>query len=62
MHSELGAIKESSLSARNEWHYGTNHGTEPVEMIAFYAGVNGTPITFRRNSGLGNARSQTRLD
>jgi len=29
----------------NEWHYGANHGTEPVEMIAFYAGVKGTPIT-----------------
>jgi quercetin dioxygenase-like cupin family protein len=29
----------------NEWHYGANHGTEPVEMIAFYAGVRGTPIT-----------------
>jgi quercetin dioxygenase-like cupin family protein len=28
----------------NEWHYGANHGTEPVEMIAFYAGVKGTPI------------------
>jgi quercetin dioxygenase-like cupin family protein len=29
----------------NEWHYGANHGTEPVELIAFYAGVKGTPIT-----------------
>jgi quercetin dioxygenase-like cupin family protein len=29
----------------NEWHYGANHGTEPVEMIAFYAGVKGIPIT-----------------
>jgi quercetin dioxygenase-like cupin family protein len=29
----------------NEWHYGANHGTEPVEMIAFYAGIKGTPIT-----------------
>ena len=29
----------------NEWHYGANYGTEPVEMIAFYAGVKGTPIT-----------------
>jgi quercetin dioxygenase-like cupin family protein len=31
----------------NEGHYGANHGTEPVEMIAFYAGVKGTPITVR---------------
>jgi hypothetical protein len=29
----------------NEWHYGANHGTEPVEMIAFCAGVKGQPIT-----------------
>lgn len=29
----------------NEWHYGANHGTEPVELIVFYAGVKGTPIT-----------------
>jgi hypothetical protein len=29
----------------DEWHYGANHGTEPVELIAFYAGVKGTPIT-----------------
>ena len=29
----------------NEMHYGANHGTEPVELIAFYAGVKGTPIT-----------------
>src|SRR6476660_7590460 len=27
------------------WHYGANHGTEPVELIAFYAGVKGMPIT-----------------
>jgi len=29
----------------NQWHYGANLGTEPVEMIAFYAGVKGTPTT-----------------
>jgi quercetin dioxygenase-like cupin family protein len=29
----------------NEWHYGANHGTEPIELIAFYAGVKGVPIT-----------------
>ncbi len=31
--------------SRHEWHYGANHGTEPVVLIAFYAGVKGTPIT-----------------
>jgi quercetin dioxygenase-like cupin family protein len=29
----------------NEWHYGANHGSEPVELIVFYADVKGTPIT-----------------
>jgi len=33
----------------NEWHYGANHGTEPVELIVFYAGVKGTPITIPQN-------------
>jgi quercetin dioxygenase-like cupin family protein len=26
-------------------HYGKNEGTEPAEIIVFYAGVKGTPIT-----------------
>ena len=29
----------------NTWHYGKNEGTEPAEIIVFYAGVEGTPIT-----------------
>lgn len=29
----------------NTWHYGENLGTEPAEIIVFYAGVEGTPIT-----------------
>jgi quercetin dioxygenase-like cupin family protein len=29
----------------NIWHYGKNDGDEPVELIVFYAGVEGTPIT-----------------
>jgi quercetin dioxygenase-like cupin family protein len=29
----------------NTWHFGRNDGTEPVEIIVFYAGVKGTPIT-----------------
>lgn len=29
----------------NTWHFGKNDGTEPVELIVFYAGVKGTPIT-----------------
>jgi quercetin dioxygenase-like cupin family protein len=29
----------------NTWHFGRNDGTEPVEIIVFYAGITGTPIT-----------------
>jgi len=27
------------------WHYGINEGNEPAEIIVFYAGVQGKPIT-----------------
>ncbi|MBT1711214.1 hypothetical protein KK062_23420 [Fulvivirgaceae bacterium PWU5] len=27
------------------WYYGKNDGNEPVELIVFYAGIEGTPIT-----------------
>jgi quercetin dioxygenase-like cupin family protein len=29
----------------NTWHYGINEGDEPAEIIVFYAGVQGKPIT-----------------
>ncbi len=29
----------------NTWHYGINEGTEPAEIIVFYAGIKGVPIT-----------------
>lgn len=29
----------------NTWHFGQNDGTEPVEIIVFYLGIQGTPIT-----------------
>jgi len=32
----------------NEWHYGKNEGTEPAEIIVFYAGILGTPITIKK--------------
>ena len=36
---------ESIIELVNAWHYGENLGTEPAEIIVFYAGVEGTPIT-----------------
>ncbi|MBU4264061.1 MAG: cupin domain-containing protein [Proteobacteria bacterium] len=29
----------------NTWHYGKNEGREPAEILVFYAGVQGRPIT-----------------
>lgn len=34
----------------NTWHYGRNDGAEPVEIIVFYAGITGTPITILKNN------------
>jgi quercetin dioxygenase-like cupin family protein len=31
------------------WHYGTNEGDIPAEIIVFYAGVAGEPITVKEN-------------
>ena len=29
----------------NTWHYGINEGNEPAEIIVFYAGIQGQPIS-----------------
>lgn len=31
----------------NKWHFGENSGSEPVEIIVFYAGIEGQPITVK---------------
>ncbi|TQV87951.1 cupin domain-containing protein [Aliikangiella coralliicola] len=33
----------------NKWHYGINEGKEPAEIIVFYAGVEGVPITTKKS-------------
>ncbi|MCD9018016.1 cupin domain-containing protein [Parachryseolinea silvisoli] len=35
----------------NIWHSGKNDGNEPVELIVFYAGIEGTPITVPKGDG-----------
>lgn len=30
------------------WHYGTNEGDEPAEIIVFYAGIKGESITIKK--------------
>ena len=32
----------------NTWHFGRNDGTKPVEIIVFYAGIKGKPITIKK--------------
>ena len=31
----------------DKWHYGINEGDQPAEIIVFYAGVKGEPITVK---------------
>lgn len=33
----------------NTWHYGRNDGTEPVELVVFYAGEEGQPLAIPKN-------------
>ena len=36
---------DSIVEVVNKWHYGINEGNETAEIIIFYAGVQGSPIT-----------------
>ncbi len=39
---------DSIVELVNKWHYGKNEGSTPAEIIVFYAGVEGTPITEKK--------------
>ncbi len=39
---------DSIVEVVDKWHYGKNEGNEPAEIIVFYAGVQGTPITIKK--------------
>ena len=41
---------ESIVELVNTWHYGKNDGEIPVELIMFYAGKVGVPITVYQSS------------
>jgi quercetin dioxygenase-like cupin family protein len=32
----------------DKWHYGKNEGNEPAEIIVFYAGIQGEPLTIKQ--------------
>lgn len=38
---------DSIVEVVNKWHYGKNEGDDPAEIIVFYAGIRGTPITIK---------------
>ncbi|GAB4139334.1 MAG: hypothetical protein Fur0015_10250 [Ignavibacteriales bacterium] len=33
----------------NKFHYGINEGNVPVEIVVFYAGTSGTPLSIKKN-------------
>jgi len=39
---------DSIVEVVNSWHYGINDGTEPAEIIVFYAGISGETITIKK--------------
>ena len=39
---------DSIVEVVHKLHYGKNEGNEPAEIIVFYAGIRGTPITIKK--------------
>lgn len=39
---------DSIVEVVDKWHYGKNDGKEPAEIIVFYAGIRGMPITIKK--------------
>lgn len=39
---------EAIVELVDKWHYGKNEGSEPAEIIVFYAGIKGKPITIKK--------------
>ena len=39
---------DSIVEVVNKWHYGKNEGNKPAEIIVFYAGILGNPITIKK--------------
>lgn len=47
---EILYLKEGDpiVEVVDKWHFGKNEGDEPAEIIVFYAGVQGMPITIKK--------------
>ncbi len=39
---------DSIVEVVDKWHYGKNEGSCPAEIIVFYAGIKGKPITTKK--------------
>ncbi|MFH1155101.1 MAG: cupin domain-containing protein [Pseudomonadota bacterium] len=39
---------QSLVEVVDTWHYGKNEGSTPAEIIVFYAGIQGEPITVKQ--------------
>ncbi len=39
---------DAIIEVVQEWHYGENKGSEPAEIIVFYAGTKGTPLSIKK--------------
>ena len=44
-----GVLKAGDTIAEvvDQWHFGANTGDEPTEILVFYVGVKGKPITVK---------------
>lgn len=42
----------------NRWHYGKNEGEQPVEIIVFYAGIQGMPLSIKKPVSKPQAETQ----
>ena len=59
LHGELTVVAEDGATLHlkagdtivevvNKWHYGKNEGNEPAEIIVFYAGIQGKPLSIKQ--------------
>ncbi len=39
---------DAAVEVVNKWHYGKNEGNEPAEIIVFYAGISGMPLSIKK--------------
>lgn len=45
LHMKAG---DAIIELVNKWHYGRNDGDTPAEIVVFYAGIGGLPVTERK--------------